>query len=85
MQRTNLLAVYSIQTNMLSAIINPENDTECLVLLNTGKTLKVKTDYRSDANEILNTLHFYPVFENRDNNSIEKNFYFTLEIIKYHE
>jgi hypothetical protein len=81
MQKTNLLAVYSIQTNMLSAIINQEKTDEVCVLLNNGKILRITCPTDRDASHIFNTLHFYPVFQSRSNNSIEKDFNFTLEII----
>lgn len=77
---TNLLAIYSIQSNMLSAIINPENEKECLVLLNTGRTLIISTLTDRNAIEIHDALHFYPPFENRNNNSLKTSFYFKMNI-----
>ena len=80
MQKTNLLPIYSIQTNMLSAIINPKNYKECLVLLSNGKTLSILCDTDINTNEIFNSLHFYPVFKIRENNSIKKDFYFQVSV-----
>ena len=80
MQKTNLLAIYSIQTNMLSAIIDQEEKNRVIVLLTSGRELIITCPDSRDANDILNSLHFYPVFKARYNNSIEKDFYFTLAI-----
>ena len=81
MQKTNLLPIYSIQTNMLSAVINENKDTEVLVLLNNGKELKISCPTDRNAIQIFNTLHFYPVFQTRSNNSMQQDFYFTLEVL----
>lgn len=80
--KTNLLPIYSLQTNMLSAVINENNGKEVLVLLSNGQELKIccPTDY--NANHIHNALHFYSVFEKRNNNSHEFDFYFTMYIKK---
>lgn len=76
--KTNLLPIYSIQSNMLSAVINTKNNKECLVLLNSGKTLIIATPTDRDAIDIHDYLHFYPVFENRANNSKKTRFYFEM-------
>ena len=81
MQKSNLLPIYSIQVNMLSAIINEKQDNEVLVLLNNGKELKISCPTDGNAIEIFNCLHFYPVFKSRDNNSIQQDFYFSLEVM----
>ena len=77
MQKTNLLAVYSIQTNMLSAI---KENNRVIILLNSGKELIITCTSERESSDILNTLHFYPVFQSRSNNSVEKDYQFTLEI-----
>jgi hypothetical protein len=66
MQRTNLLAVYSIQTNMLSATVKEE---VCSVMLNSGKTLSIRCPDKRSAGDVCDTLHFYPPIDKDRNNS----------------
>jgi hypothetical protein len=62
---------------MLSAI---KENNRVIVLLNSGKELIITCPSERESSDILNTLHFYPVFQSRSNNSIEKDYQFTLEI-----
>ena len=78
-QVTNLLPVFSIQVNMLSAVIKPDY-SEVLVLLTSGKVLKITGEKRTvkDAHDIL---HFSPVFDKNRNNSFQLDSEITLEVI----
>lgn len=77
MQKTSYLAIYSIQTNMLSATVKED---ECLVMLNSGKTLSIRCPNERDANDVCNSLHFYPPLEERRNNSIDMQFEMSFDI-----
>ncbi len=64
---------------MLSAVINPDY-SEVLVLLTSGKTLRITGEART-LKDTHDALHFYSVFNPRDNNSLELGSYITMEVI----
>lgn len=64
--KTDILAVHSIQKNMLG--ISLFNDV-LLVLLINGNVLRIETSNNIDALNIFNKLHFYPS-EGKENNSV---------------
>ena len=76
-----ILAVHGIQTNMLNCMINPFHTNECLILLNTGKTLIIKCEKDSQANEIFIALNTSFIFESKKINALKLDFDFVLEII----
>lgn len=77
--QTDLLPVYSLQTNMVCCEINLLNKKELFVLLNTGITLSIWTEKEESTREIYNTLHFYPVSKPRENNSKQLTFKYILK------
>lgn len=77
MQKTNLLAIYSVQSNMLSATVKED---ECLVMLINGKTLSIRCPDERRANDVCNTLHFYPAIDNKRNNSRDMQFEMVFDI-----
>ena len=83
--KTKELAIFSIQSNMLGCTINGKDDTDCLVLLSNGKYLTIECDTSRNANDIKNSLLYYPITEGRDNNAREFEFEFTLVYDKKNE
>lgn len=77
--KTSELAIYSIQANMLGAVVIKGNDNTCKVLLANGKHLLIKCPTKKNATDIKNTLLQYPITEGRDNNA--KDFDFEFELI----
>jgi hypothetical protein len=80
MQKTQLLPVYSIMTNMVNVQINQNNKNQVLVTLATGKILSIECDTQTQATLIHTTLHYYPAWKQLHNNSREFNFSFTITI-----
>lgn len=74
--KTNELAIFGIQSNMLGVTVEGEN---CNILLASGNYLVIKCPTTKNANEIKNTLLYYPITEGRDNNAKEFEFVFELD------
>lgn len=74
--KTKELAIFSIQANMLGAVVE---DKTCKVLLANGGTLSIKCPESKDARDVINTLLYYPITRGRDNNA--KDFGFEFELI----
>ena len=78
MIKTNILAIHSIQSNMLGTeLINKSVN----VLLPSGKTLIIVCANEAEATEINNIIHYYPSIGS-ENNSMDMKFYFHMKIIQ---
>ena len=76
--RTRILAVHSIQANMLGTAVS---NNIVNVLLANGKFLRIVAENDSVAIIIDNILNFYPSVST-NNNSRELDDYFTIEVVE---
>ena len=65
--KTKVLAVHSIQANMVGAEVS---DRVCIVLLSNGRKLLIECKDEKRATDVYNTLMFYPSV-GKSNNSVE--------------
>lgn len=75
--KTKTIPIYSIQVNMLGAIVE---DKTCKVLLANGNQLRIVCDKNQSAIAVHDKLMYYPI-GNRPNNAIELNFEIELNYV----